>query len=312
MATHTASLLLRSQDAAMDRPNTADRKGMAASNRYDALMHLEFPPVRQAYTERDTILYALGVGAGDGAPGTDLDFLDERRLVALPTMAAVLASPGFWFRDIAPDLDHVRTVHASQRIELHAPLPVAATVEARTRVAAIYDKGAGRGSLVASERTIRTVETGMALASVRHTAFCRGDGGLGGPLLDSPESHRLPERMPDATIEMTISSRAGLIYRLSGDLNPLHLDPQTAAEAGFPAPIFHGLGTYGHIGRAIIGSTLAAGETIRMMDCRFVGFVLPGETLAIDLWRDGADIGFRASTDRGRVIDNGLAALGRF
>lgn len=282
----------------------------ATISRHDALMQLQFPRIRHAYTARDTMLYALGVGAGSQARGCDLDLVYEDGLAALPTMAVTLAYPGFWYRDLAPDLDHLKTVHASERFELHAPLPVAATVEADPKVVAIYDKGPGRGTLIASERTIRDAGTGRALATVRQTAFCRGDGDLGGPRVAPPAPHHIPDRPADREIAMATSLRAALIYRLSGDDNPLHVDPGTARRAGFPAPILHGLSTYGHVGRAILGAYASSGETILSMDCRFVGFVLPGDRLGIELWRDGAEISFRTLAGGRKVIDNGVAVIG--
>lgn len=282
-----------------DAPHEHDRP--PAGSRHDELMRLGFPPVRHSYTQRDTILYALGVGAGADGPGTELDILFEERLVALPTMAVVLASPGFWYRDLAKGLNHVRTVHASEAFELHAPLPAEADVEAAPRVTAIYDKGPGRGALIESTRTVRDRRTGQALATVRQTAFCRGDGGLGGPRIAPPAPSPIPQRPPDAVVIMTTSPRAALIYRLSGDYNPLHLNPRTASKAGFPAPILHGLSTYGHIGRAILADEIAAGLTILSMDCRFTGFVLPGDTLSIEMWREELDIG-AAGSDRPEPI----------
>lgn len=280
-------------------------------SRYARLMATRFPQIDHAYGERDTMLYALGVGAGDHGPGSDLDLTYEAQLVALPTMAVTLAYPGFWYRDLPCGLDHVRTVHASERFTLHRRLPVAARVTARPRVVAIHDRGEGRGALVASERTIVDVATGQALATVRQTAFCRADGGLGGPLVAPPPPHPVPDRPPDVVSDISTSPRAALIYRLSGDYNPLHLDPATASAAGFPAPILHGLSTYGYIGRRILSAFRRdVAETIITMDCRFTGYVLPGDVLRSSFWVDGRTVSFRVAVGERTVIDNGIAELG--
>lgn len=280
-------------------------------SRYDELMAFRFPEIVQDYGARETILYALGVGAGDPPDDPwELRHVYEDGLMALPTMAVVLAYPGNWYRTLSPGLDDTLIVHASERFELHRPLPVAATLVATPRIVAIYDKGVGRGALVVSERVIADRSTGEALATVTQTAFCRGDGGLGGPVIAPPKPHHLPDRNPDTTVDMPTSSRSALIYRLSGDDNPLHVDPEFARAAGFPKPILHGLATYGHVGRAI--SKALRGDSsvsIKTMDCRFTAPVFPGDVLSISLWRDGDAVSFRAKVGERVVVDNGLATL---
>lgn len=280
-------------------------------SRYDELMAFRFPDIVHDYGTRETILYALGVGAGDPPDDPEeLRHVYENGLTALPTMAVVLAYPGNWYRTLSPGLDDTLIVHASERFELHRPLPVAATLVARPRIVAIYDKGAGRGSLVVSERLIADRSTGEALATVTQTAFCRGDGGLGGPLIAPPKPHQVPGRSSDTTVDMPTSSRSALIYRLSGDDNPLHVDPEFARAAGFPRPILHGLATYGHIGRAISRAFRSDTSTsITTMDCRFTAPVFPGDILSISLWRDGHVVSFRAKVGERVVVDNGAATL---
>ena len=272
-------------------------------SRYQELLDFEFPEFRQDYTIRDTILYALGVGAGEG---DELHFVYDKDLVTLPSMAVTLAYPGFWYRDLRPGLDFVRTLHASERIELDVPLPVAARVAAMPKIIAVHDKGEGRGSLVVSRREIVDVETGRRLATVQQTAFCRGDGGLGGPALPALAPHVLPTRAPDIRLKLATSPRAAMIYRLSGDYNPLHIDPAFADEAGFPRPILHGLSTYGHLCRALLKAR-GLDAFMRVMDCRFSAPVYPGETLDVEIWFNGDVASFRAHVANRKVIDNGYA-----
>ncbi|PHP67766.1 3-alpha,7-alpha,12-alpha-trihydroxy-5-beta-cholest-24-enoyl-CoA hydratase [Zhengella mangrovi] len=279
---------------------------------YDDLMSFEFPEFEQTYTQRDTMLYALGVGAGcDPLDPLDLRLAFEKDLVAIPAMAVTLAYPGFWYRDLDPGLDFLRTVHGSERFVIHDTLPLAATVTARPRIVAIHDKGPGRGSLVVSERDIADKATGKLLATVTQTAFCRGDGGLGGPILPAPAPLAVPDRGPDSTTRLPISPQAALIYRLSGDYNPLHVDPDFARAAGFDRPILHGLSTYGHICRALMRLADPDENRIVTMDCRFTGPVFPGETLSLSIWQEGPTVHFRADVGDRRVIDNGLCLFER-
>lgn len=279
-------------------------------SRYDDLMAFVFPEFEQSYGARDTMLYALGAGAGaDHTDPFELCLAYEKDLLAVPSMAVTLAYPGFWYRDLNPGLDHAATLHGSEHFVIHRPLPVAATVVARPRIVAIHDKGAGRGSLIVSRREVRDKASGELLATVSQTAFCRGDGGLGGPVVPAPTPQALPDRAADLTDAIAISTRAALIYRLSGDYNPLHVDPDVAAEAGFPGPLLHGLATHGHICRRLM-RLVEPGRGIVEMDCRFTGAVFPGDTLQLEVWREGQTALFRAWVKDRRVIDNGWCRFG--
>lgn len=273
---------------------------------YDKLLAFEFPEFEHTYTERDTMLYALGAGAGsDPLDPLELRLSYEKDLVAIPSMAVTLAYPGFWYRDLEPGLDFLRTVHGSERFVIHDTLPVAATVVAKPKIVAIHDKGPGRGSLVVSEREIVEQPTGRRLATVTQTAFCRGDGGLGGPLVPAPVPFAVPERPADDLMLLATLPQAAMIYRLSGDYNPLHVDPEFARAAGFDRPILHGLSTYGHICRALMRLGDPDTNRIVSMDCRFTGPVFPGDTLSLETWRDARQVAFRAHVGERRVIDNG-------
>ncbi len=274
--------------------------------RYDELMGFEFPEIRQTYSERDTILYALGVGAcQDPMDGNELSLVYEKELVAIPSMAVTLAYPGFWYRDLDPGLDHLRVLHGSEHVTIHRALPTSGTVVAQPKIGAIYDKGENKGSLIVSERDIFDDECGDLLATVTQTAFCRGDGGLGGPVIPAPKPEPLPETDADRVIEFQISSRAALIYRLSGDYNPLHVDPDFAGMAGFERPVLHGLATYGYICRELMWLDEPGRNPIVEMDCRFTGPVFPGETVSLHIWVRGSTIRFRAYVADRRVIDSG-------
>jgi acyl dehydratase len=277
-------------------------------SRYDDLLRFAFPEVEHTYTERDTILYALGVGAAQNPlDPQELRFVYEKNLLVLPSMAVTLAYPGFWYRDLKPGLDFVKTVHGSERFEIHQPLPAAATVVATPKIVAIHDKGEGRGALIVSERVIYDKPSGERLATVSQTAFCRGDGGLGGPMLTPPAPHQVPARDPDRVVEIPTSRQAAAVYRLSGDYNPLHIEPDFANRAGFERPILHGLSTYGHVCRAL--TNLFAGQTgaLRDMDCRFTAAVYPGDVLSLNIWEHKDGLSFRAAANGRTVVDNGVA-----
>lgn len=270
---------------------------------------LTLPPLetRHSITMRDTILYALGVGA------EDLRFVYESGLQALPTMAVVLAQPGFFWRDPSYGIDWKKILHGETSVELFAPLPVEGDLFGRTTIDAIYDKGADKGAIVLTSRRIED-GNGMHLATVRNTSFLRGDGGFGGQADGAPRARSLPEdRAPDHVVSLTTAENQALIYRLSGDYNPLHADPEVAQAAGFPRPILHGLCTYGLAGRAIL-SALCGNDPapLRRMDVRFSSPVFPGETLRIEIWReDGNRAAFRATAEERGVIvlNNGYAEL---
>ena len=273
------------------------------------LRERQFDEVEQAYDARDSILYALGAGFGvDPLDEEQLRFVYEPALKAAPTMATVLAHPGVWYANIG--IDYVKVVHASERIEIFHPLPAKGVLVARNRVVDFIDRGHRKGGFLVSERDIRDKATGVVLATVTQTAFCRADGGRGGTSTVSPVPHKLPDRAPDAVCSLPTSPQAALIYRLSGDPNPLHVDPATAQLAGFPRPILHGLATYGVVGHAML-RTLCGYDTNRLrgMDCRFTAPVYPGDTIRTEMWQDGETVSFRALVGEKAVVDNGWARV---
>ena len=280
----------------------------------DALLAWPFPEVRQAYTERDTMLYALGLGLGaDPMDPAQLRFVYEKGLQALPTMGVILGFPGFWLSDPRVGADWKRLLHGEQAIDILRPLPPAGAVVGRTRVTEVLDKGPGRGALVFTERTLTDEATGALLCRQRSTTFLRGDGGFGGPSGPAPAPHPIPDRAPDRTVAWPTLPQAALIYRLSGDPNPLHVDPAVFTAAGFARPVLHGLCTFGIAGYAVVAGA-AGGDpaAVRSVAARFTSPVFPGETVETDLWLDGTNVAFRARVaERGIVVlNNGRATLG--
>ena len=273
---------------------------------YDKLMALDIPPREQAYDAKDCILYALGIGFGQDPMNEDeLAFVYEKNLKVLPTMGTVLGHPGFWARHRDTGIDWVKVVNGEQGIILHRPLAGAGTVIGRQRIVEVIDKGAGKGALVFSEREIADKATGEAIATVTHTMFCRGDGGFGGPARPSPPAHELPARQPDAVCDLPTRPEAALIYRLSGDLNPLHSDPAVAKQAGYPRPILHGLGSFGVAAHAVLKTFCGyAPEQFVAFAARFSAPVFPGETLRTEMWRDGKIVSFRT-----RVVERDVVAV---
>ena len=268
----------------------------------DAHKLLTMQPIitRQTLTPRDTALYALGVGADE------LDFVFEERLKALPTMAVVLGYPGFIWRDPALGVTWQKVLHGEQSTIIHAPLPVEGEIIGETRIEALFDKGADKGAIALVTREIRD-GAGTHLATSRATTFLRGDGGFGGSAEGAPAPHPLPkDRQPDETVTLATAANQALIYRLSGDLNPLHIDPDVATGAGFKGPILHGLATYGVVGRALLKARCGNDPArLKRMDVRFSSPVYPGETIATDIWDEGEGrIAFRS-----RVVERDLVVL---
>ncbi len=257
----------------------------------DKLLRWPLPAVTQTYTERDSALYALGLGLvrRNPAGAAELRYVYEGAeggMAALPTMATVLATGPFWMQDPATGIDWKRLLHAEQRLELHHTLPAAGTVVGEHSVDAIFDKGADKGALLLLSRRLFDRATGDRLATVGSTVFLRGNGGFGGHSDAAPQPQPVPaDRPPDHVVEHGTRPEQALLYRLSGDLNPLHADPAVARAAGFDRPILHGLCSYGIAGLAVVNA-LCDGDAGRLtrLDLRFAHPVFPGETLVTEIW----------------------------
>lgn len=271
-------------------------------------------PARRSWTSKDALIYALGVGAGASDPLSELEFTTENTSGtpqrALPTMAVVLSPMGGGFDKIGT-FNPAMLVHGEQGITLHREIPVEGELEAVSEITGIYDKG--KGAVIVSEGKATLVDSGEPLFSTRSSVFIRGEGGWGGERGPSGGANAAPERDPDHLIELQTRSDQALVYRLSGDRNPLHSDPAFAAMGGFDRPILHGLCTYGFTGRGLLHE-LCGGDPARFkgMDARFSSPVMPGEALTVKVWDDGdGSAVFQTCGQDGRVvIDNGRVTVG--
>ncbi|MGH8688195.1 MAG: MaoC/PaaZ C-terminal domain-containing protein [Burkholderiales bacterium] len=279
---------------------------------YEHLMGLKRTGDRYAYGDRESMLYALGIGLGrDPLDERELAFVFEQPgLKTVPTMASVLARVPL-LRDCG--FDYSKVLHGEQRLQLHRPLPPAGELVADSRVTAAYDKGAGKGAVIYTETAVRGAADGAPLFTVGSTTFARGDGGFGGPAGSGPEPHALPARKADAVATLETRADQALLYRLNGDRNPLHADPALARRVGFRAPILHGLCTYGVACHAVIRTVLGYDASrIAEFDVRFSAPVYPGESIAVDLWVDGDVVSFRCrvpSREDAVVINHGRCRL---
>ncbi len=256
------------------------------------------------YSEKDVILYALGVGCGP----EDLPFLYEQDLKVLPTFAVIPAFPALFSMGAAMQVNPMMVLHGEQRIELHGPIPTSGKLTTTPTVAAIYDKV--KGALVVTET--ETVDAkGKLLFKNVFGAFARGEGGFGGDRGPSGPRNAPPDRKPDKVVEMKTLPQQALLYRLSGDMNPLHADPNFAKIGGFDTPILHGLCSFGHVGRAVLGS-YAGNEPARLKDfeVRFAGVVYPGETIVTEMWEEepGRIVLQARTKERGELVINAAAA----
>ncbi len=280
---------------------------------YERLLAYDSGDLRVSYGARECIVYALGIGIGmDPMDREQLKFVHERWIEAFPTMAGVLGWVGRTFStDPQFGVDERKVVAAEQQITLHRPLAAEGTLLARTRVKDVIDKGPGGAAIIIAERTLRT-ESGEVVAVVQNTTFARGQGGFGGPKTTSPPVAKVPDGEPQMTCDLLTPPNLALIYRLNGDENPLHVDPERAKVAGFPRPILHGLATYGIAAHALVRSIAGYQvERFHSMQARFVKPVYPGDTIRTEMWRQGEEVAFRCRVpERGEVVlDNGLARI---
>jgi acyl dehydratase len=267
-------------------------------------------PCERSWTSTDALLYSIAVGAGLGDPLRELEFTTENSAgieqKVLPTFGVLIARSGRPRRSLG-GFDPAMLVHAEQAFEVHRPLPVAGTARITSTVTGIYDKGSG--ALVVTEDEAVDAGTGDPLLTSTGSAFIRGEGGFGGARGpgDGSQAWALPGGEPDLRVEEPTRPEQALLYRLTGDRNPLHTDPTFAARGGFSRPILHGMCTYGITGRALLHAVCDSDPArFGSMSGRFTRPVLPGETLVISIWReDGGAVFQTAKQDGTVVIDRG-------
>lgn len=263
-------------------------------------------PFPHRWEPKDAILYALSVGAGV----SDLAYTTENSLgvvqKVLPTFGVVGIGPTameVW--DRIGSFDASQLLHLEQSIEIKADLPAVADVETISRIEGIYDRITGAS--VEVKFTTREARTGSTLFETVSTVFIRGEGGFGGPRGTRAKAIALPDRDPDFVITYETQPTQALLYRLNGDRNPLHSDPEFARSAGFDRPILHGLCTYGFAGRALLGTCCDnQAERFGVMSARFVAPVYPGDLLTTNVWETEEGAVFFVENQAGvTVLDRG-------
>jgi acyl dehydratase len=278
---------------------------------YEKIMAYRPADIRASYGARDCILYALGIGIGmDPTDAQQLKFVYEKNLVVFPTFATTLGWMGR-LTDPQFGIDERMVVLADQKVVLHRPLSADATLMSRPYVKEIIDKGEGNAAIIQFTRDL-TAEDGTLVATVEGSTLARKHGGFGGKVTQSPEPHAIPSREPDAVCDLPTPPNLAQIFRLNGDTNPLHIDPERAKVAGFPRPILHGMANFGVAAHAVLRTCAdSKPEALASIEARFARPVFPGETIRTEMWRDGSKISFRCRTvERGEVaVDNGLAVI---
>jgi acyl dehydratase len=279
---------------------------------YEKAIKLRAEGQEFSYGDRETMLYALGIGLGaDPMNLKELPFVYENGLRTMPTQSTVIAWGAGKTGEIG--INYMMVVHGEQKLVVHKPLPDRATILADWAVTHILDKGPGKGAVIYSDTVIRDKKTGEKYVTLTGSTFARADGGFGGPSSGGPAPHEVPTRAPDAELALATTPNQALIYRLSGDRNPLHSDPGLAKTAGFDRPILHGLCTYGFTCRAVLQTDCDYDPTkIVGHDVRFSSPVFPGETIVTRMWKDGNVVSFEASVKERpgvTVIKNGKTTL---
>jgi acyl dehydratase len=279
---------------------------------YDEVMSKIVTDIPFSYDDADTMLYALCVGLGrDPLDRKELPYVyeieGEPRTV--PTLATVLVPDMF-----PPDLgwDYSQVLHSEQRMQLYRPLPAAADILVNKRVVDVFDRGPTRGALFLIEAEGRLASDDTVLFTLGCTIVARGDGGFGGPSGKGPPPHRPPRREPDLSCDLKTRRDQALLYRLTGDRNPLHADSGAAAAVGFEQPILHGLCTFGVACKAVLQTICDYDHTlIEGFDARFSAPVIPGDTITTDMWQEGNVISFICTAkERAEVVlRNGKCTL---
>ena len=255
---------------------------------------VELPATTYQYDDRDVMLYALGIGA------TELPFVYERSLKVIPTFAVIPAFPALMGLAAGVEVNPIMILHGEQSFTVHKPIPTKGKLTTAGKITGVYDKGKGALAILVTETKD---DSGDLLFTNRFGVFVRGAGGFGGDR--GPEAGNTPpDRAPDKTVSMATLPSQAMIYRLSGDRNPLHVDPDFAKMAGYDTPILHGLCSFGHTGRAVLAEYCGNDpERFTGMSARFSGVVYPGDTITTEMWDTGSGkIIMQAKTQEGRVV----------
>lgn len=278
---------------------------------YNKLINWKFEDVVHSYSERDVILYALGLGLGrDPLNRSELKYVYERGLVPIPTMAVTLSTLGMWVKNPDTGITWSKVVHSAQESIFFNPLPTSGTVIGKARISEIHDRGPEKGAKIMVERSIYDSHNNECYCTLRQTLILKADGGFGGPAPKPDNTLEIPDRAADITYSWKTFPGQAIIYRLSGDWNPLHIDPEVASGAGFSRPILHGYCSYGI---AACAASIATGKPINSLgklQCRFTSPVMPGDEIKFQFWvQDDDTLLFRALVSDRVVMDSGLASL---
>lgn len=273
---------------------------------HQSLLATELTDMPASYTEQDVMLYALGVGFGsDPLEQRELAYVSEHAgLRTLPTFASMIV-PETILAGSGCDMQQI--LHRSQSLQIFRPLPAAGDLVVNQRVASISDRGAGLGAEIEVETELRLARDDTVVCNANSRIIARGDGGFGGQPSGRKPRHRMPDREPDLICDLPTRPDQALLFRLCGDFNPLHVDPEVANAAGFERPILHGRCTHGIACRAVLRTVCDYDFTlITGFDVRFSAPVYPGDTITTEMWQDGNVVSFRCKVrDRDAVVING-------
>ena len=277
---------------------------------YDEIMNLTSENVEISYSDKDSILYSLGIGLGNDPMNlNELKYVYENSQSVLPSMAT-----NFQYHSpllLKTNINFIMVVHGEQRLSITNALPVSGDFIANAKVIGCYDKGPARGAIIEVETTVKNRKNNEEICKLVSTTFARGDGGFGGP--DSPKKEIfIPDGEPDYVSEVSTKPDQALIFRLSGDYNPLHSDPNFAKAAGFEKPILHGMCTYGIACRSLVNEICENDASkLKRFDCRFSSPVYPGETIITEMWKKDKMIYFNSKVkERDKlVLKNGVSEI---
>ena len=277
---------------------------------YDEIMNLTSENVEISYSDKDSILYSLGIGLGNDPMNlNELKYVYENSQSVLPSMAT-----NFQYHSpllLKTNINFIMVVHGEQRLSITNALPVSGDFIANAKVIGCYDKGPARGAIIEVETSVKNKKNNEEICKLVSTTFARGDGGFGGP--DSPKKEIfIPDGEPDYVSEVSTKPDQALIFRLSGDYNPLHSDPNFAKAAGFEKPILHGMCTYGIACRSLVNEICENDASkLKRFDCRFSSPVYPGETIITEMWKKDKMIYFNSKVkERDKlVLKNGVSEI---